>query len=317
MSFAFPLALLAMLAIPVIAWLYVRHQHQRSRTEALFVAPPLGASVAPQRPRWRRHAPMLAFAVALAALIVAAARPQLSSARPVSDGAVMLVDDISSSMQATDVDPTRERAARRAGARFIGAVPATVQVGLIEFARAPAVLQSPTSDHALALHALARRPRFSGGTAVGEAMLLAITELRNLPKIAGKRRPGAIVLISDGASNVGTDPIAVARRAATLRIPVYTVSVGTAHGVIAIRRGARTVQAPVPVDRSQLAEIATVSHGQTFTASDAAGVSAAYERLAARLGTRIVKQEITFGFAGLAMALLLLGGVRRCERLSV
>jgi Ca-activated chloride channel family protein len=308
MSFAAPLALLALSAIPLIAWLYARQQRRRAHALASFVAPPLGESVAPERPRWRRHAPMLAFVVALTAMILAAARPQLSSAQPVSDGAVMLVDDVSASMQATDVVPSRERVARRAGARFIAAVPATVQVGVMEFARTPAVLQSPTSDHAAAQAALARPPRFAGGTAVGEAIQIASNDLYNLPRIGGKRRPAAIVLISDGVSNVGIDPIIAARRAAAMHIPVFTVSVGTARGVISIRRGPRTVRGMVPVDRGQLAEIARVSRGQTFREADASGVSAAYEHLAARLGERVTKQEITGELAGVALALLLLGG---------
>jgi Ca-activated chloride channel family protein len=309
MSFASPLVLVALLGIPLVVALYVIQQRQRQRSHGLFVAAALTESVAPERPRWRRHVPVIVFAVALTVMILAAARPQLSSARPVSDGAVMLVDDVSGSMQATDVAPSRERAARRAGARFIAAVPTTVQVGVMEFARTPAVLQSPTSDHAAAQAALARPPRFSGGTAVGEAIQIASNTLHGLPKIGGKRRPGAIVVISDGASNVGIDPIITARRAAAMHIPVFTVSVGTTHGVVSIRRGASTVRAPVPVDRRQLAEIARVSGGQAFRAADASGVSAAYERLAARLGTRVVEQEITTDFAGLAIALLLLGGV--------
>jgi Ca-activated chloride channel homolog len=308
MSFAAPLVLLALLAIPLIVWRYARLQRRRTHAQALFVAPALGESVAPDRPGWRRHAPMVAFGVALVVMILAAARPELSSARPVSDGAVMLVDDVSGSMQATDIAPSRERAARRAGARFIAAVPSTVQVGVMEFARTPVVLQSPTSDHAAAQTALARSPRFGGGTAVGEAIQIASADLHNLPRIGGKRRPGAIVLISDGSSNVGIDPIIAARRAAAMHIPVFTVSVGTAHGVISIHRGARTVKAPVPVDRRQLAEIARVSRGQAFRAADASGVSAAYQRLAARLGEHVIKQEITGDFAGVAMALLLLGG---------
>jgi Ca-activated chloride channel family protein len=309
MSFASPLVLLAMVAIPLVAWLYTRQQRRRARAQARFVAQPLAESVAPERPGWRSHAPVIAFVVALGALILAAARPQLSSARPVSDGAVMLVDDVSGSMQASDISPTRERAARRAGASFIAAVPSTVQVGVIEFARTPAVLQSPTGDHAAAQSALARPPRFGGGTAIGEAIQLAATDLRELPRIAGKRRPGAIVLISDGTSNVGIDPLIAARRAASAHIPVFTVSVGTTHGVIHIRRGARTVVSPVPVDRVQLAAIARASRGQAFRAADAAGVSAAYEHLAARLGQHVVEQEITTDFAGFAIALLLLGGV--------
>jgi Ca-activated chloride channel homolog len=307
MSFADPLVLLGLLAIPLLVRWYASQQRRRAQAALAFVAPQLTESVAPRRPRWRRHVPMLAFALALAVLIVAAARPQRSVAKPTTDGAVMLADDISSSMQATDVAPSRLRAAQRAARRFLAKVPSPVQVGLLEFARTPTVLQSPTSDHALTKAALAQVPRTSGGTAVGAAILTAVHEVRSVPRVGGKVPPGAIVLISDGASNVGPSPLTVARQAAAWHIPIYTVSVGTPNGTVQIKHGAQTVTAPVPVSRQQLAEIARLSGGRAFTASDAGGVNAAYDHLAARLGNKRVEQEITASFAGLGLALLLLG----------
>jgi Ca-activated chloride channel family protein len=252
---------------------------------------------------------MLAFALALTVLIVAAARPQRSVAKPITDGAVMLVDDISSSMQATDVAPSRLGAAEHAAQRFLSEVPSTVQVGLVEFASHPRLLQSPTSDHSLTKAALSQAPRTSSGTAVGEATLTAASALRSVPRVGGKRPPGAIVLISDGASNIGLSPLTVARRAAAWHIPIFTVSVGTPSGTIQITRGSRTRTARVPVDRQQLAQIAHLSGGRAFTAADAAGVRAAYDRLAARLGNKQVKEEISASFAGVGLVLLLVGSV--------
>ncbi len=309
MSFASPLVLLGLLAIPVLAWWYAGQQRQRAAAASAFVAPKLTASVAPRRPRGRRHVPMLVFALALCALIIAAARPQRGVAKPVTNGAVMLMDDTSGSMQATDVAPSRLRAGLRAARRFVSEVPSTVQVGLLEFARTPTVLQSPTTNHAATQTALQRVPRTSGGTAVGVALTTAIHELQSLPKVGGKLPPGSIVLISDGASNVGVSPLDVARQARARHIPVYTISVGTPSGTIAITRGSRTSTVPVPVSRAQLVQIASLSGGQAFTASDTAGVRVAYQRLAARLGTKHVKEEITTSFAGLALALLVLGSV--------
>jgi Ca-activated chloride channel homolog len=307
MSFADPAVLLGLLAIPVLVGWYARRQRRRAQAASAFVAPQLIDSVAPRRPRWRRHVPMLAFALAVAVLIVGAARPQRSVAKPITDGAVMLADDISNSMQATDVAPSRLGAARRAAQRFLSEVPSAVRVGLVEFASSPTVLEPPTSDHALTKAALARVPRTSGGTAVGEAILTAASELRSVPKIGCKLPPGAIVLISDGASNVGVSPLTVARQAAAWHIPIYTVSVGTPSGTIQTTRGSRSVTTPVPVDREQLAEIARLSGGRTFTAADAAGVRAAYDHLAARLGRKQVKEEITASFAGVGLVLLLIG----------
>ena len=306
MTFADPLVLLGLLAVPLLIRWYVGQQRRRARAAAAFVAPALTASVAPRRPRWRRHLPMLAFVLALTALIAAAARPQRSVAVPLTNGAIMLANDVSSSMQATDVAPSRLRAAQHASTAFLASVPSEVQVGLLEFARTPVVLQSPTTNHSLTRAALAQF-RTSGGTAMGDAIVTAIRELKRIPLVAGKRPPGAIVLISDGASNVGSSPLAAARQAAAQHIPLYTVAVGTPRGTIQVQRGSRTATAQVPVAPEELAQVASLSGGRAFTASDTAGLGAVYAHLAARLGHKTVKQEITASFAGGALALLLIG----------
>lgn len=306
MSFADPLFLLGLIAIPLLLAWYAGQQRRRVAIEAAFVTSALSASPAPHRPRWRRHAPIAAFVLALAVLIAAAARPQRSVAEPVTSGAVMLANDVSGSMNSTDVSPSREGAAVRAGRRFVGSVPSAVQVGMIAFARTPMVLQTPSSDHQLTLNALGRL-RTSGGTALGAAILVGVHELRSIPRVAGKRPPGAIVLISDGGSNLGVDPIVAARQAASVHIPVYTIAVGTPHGTITFKRGSRTVTAAVPVSSAQLAAIAKASGGRAFTAADSKGVEADYARLAVRLGHKQVKQEITASFAGGGLVLLLIG----------
>jgi len=306
MSFASPLVLLALLAIPLLIGWYIGQQRRRVRAASAFVAPALTASVAPRSPGWRRHGPMLMFVLALAVLIIAAARPQRSVAVPVTNGAIMLANDVSGSMRATDVAPSRLGAAERAAKRFLATIPSTVQVGLIEFARAPVVLQSPTTDHALTSAAFAQL-RTSGGTAIGEAILAAVQALRSVPLVAGKRPPGAIVMISDGGSNFGTDPLAAARQARALHIPIYTVAVGTPHGTIEFKLGHRTVTSAVPVSPQQLAQIASVSGGRAFTASDASGLTAVYTRLAADLGRKHVERQLTEGFAGGGLVLLLVG----------
>ena len=308
MSFASPFVLLALLAIPFLIWWYRGQQRRRTRAAAAFVTPALTESVAPRRPRWRRHLPMLAFLLAIAVLIGAAARPQRSVAVPVTNGAIMINQDVSSSMKATDVAPTRLGAAQRAAERFLSTIPSGVQVGLVEFAKTPIVLQSPTTDHALTRAALGQL-HTSGGTAIGDAILTSLREIRNVPLIDGKHPPGAIVLISDGASNVGSDPIAAAREAASLHIPIYTVALGTYRGTIPITKGGTTVTVLAPPSPQELAQIAIASGGKTFTASNTAGLRAVYADLAAKLGHKTVKQQITASFAGVALALLLVGSV--------
>jgi len=306
MSFLYPAVLVALLAIPLLVAWYVSQQRRRGRAAAAFAAPVLSASVAPRRPRWRRHVPMLAFALALAALIVAAARPQRTVAEPVDTASIMLANDTSGSMAATDVSPSRLAAAEKAANDFVSKVPGSVRVGLLEFNTTVALLQSPTTDHALVKSALAQL-RVTGGTAIGDALQTALHTLQNVPREGGKKPPGAILLLSDGASDVGSDPITAAQQAAAAHIPIYTVELGTPNGTVKEKRGNRTITVPVPPNPAQLAEIARVSHGQAFTATDANGLDTIYKRLGDELGHKKVKHEITATFAGGGLALLMLG----------
>jgi Ca-activated chloride channel family protein len=252
---------------------------------------------------------MLVFALALAALIIAAARPQRTVAVPVNSGAIMLANDVSSSMNATDVKPTRLAAAKRAAERFLARVPGAIEVGALQFASHPTVLQSPSGDHNLTKSAVAGLGPAAGHTAIGDALQIALRLLTTLPKQGLRRPPGAIVLLSDGGSDLGSDPVAAARQAAAARIPIYTIALGTPNGVIGVRHGSKIVRTPVPVSSQLLQQLARLSGGRSFAASDAAGVSAVYAHLAAELGHRHVKREITASFAGGGLALLLFGSV--------
>jgi Ca-activated chloride channel homolog len=308
MSFVHPAVLIALVAIPLLVKWYVDHQRRRARAASAFVTPALTASVSPRRPGWRRHAPMLAFLLALAVLIVAAARPQRTLAQTVDTGSIMLANDTSGSMAATDVTPSRLVAAERAADRFLASVPGSVRVGLIEFNTKVTLLQSPTTDHALVHSALAQL-RVTGGTAIGDALRTALHTLATVPREGGKQPPAAIVLLSDGASDVGSDPLTAAQQAAADHVPVYTVELGTANGTVTEKRGTRTVTVPVPPNPQQLGEIARISRGQAFTATDAERLDTVYERLGAELGHKKVKHDMTASFAGGGLALLLLGGV--------
>ncbi len=306
MSFESPLVLIALLALPLAIIWYVGQQRRRARVAQAFAAPVLTPSVAPRRPRWRRHLPMLAFLLALAVLILAAARPQRSVAVPLSDGAIMLANDVSDSMDATDVKPDRLIAAENASRHFVSTVPAGIQVGLLEFSSKPIVLQSPSTDHSLTESALGQLQR-SGGTAIGEAIETALKELAAVPKHNGKSTPGAILLISDGSSNVGVSPLVAAREAAAQHVPVYTIALGTAHGIQTVTEHGRTVSGPAPPDPTELAEVAKLSGGRAYTAADEGKLSAVYDHLAAQFGQKKTKDEMTASFAGGAMVLLLIG----------
>jgi Ca-activated chloride channel family protein len=307
-SFSSPLVLLGLAVVPVLIVWYVSQQRRRAHAAQAFVAPALTLSLAPRRPGWRRHAPMLMVAIAIAALIVAAARPQRTVAVPVNRAAVMLANDVSSSMMATDIRPSRLRAAQRAASRFLAGLPGSAQVGLIKFARTPTLLQTPTTDHSLTQAAITQLQPGGGGTAIGDTINTALHVLTTLTPKGGKRTPSAIVLLSDGTSNVGSDPLAAARQAKADHIPIYTISLGTPTGTIPIKRGNQTVTTPVPVSPQELGQIAVSSGGRAYTAADSAKASTVYAHLATQLGHKKVKRELTAGFAGGGLVLLLVGG---------
>jgi Ca-activated chloride channel family protein len=310
-SFGSPLVLLALLAVPLLAIVYVRAERDRRGAAAAFASPHLQPSVAPRRPGWRRHAPLIAVALALAALIVAAARPQRTVAVPVERASIMLATDVSGSMSATDVQPSRLTAAKRAAAQFVSTVPKQVNLGVLAFNQTPRVLQNPTRDRAAVSSAISRMTA-SGGTATGEAIATATAVLNRSPGVGRKRPPAAIVLLSDGASTSGRDAVAAAQAAGKLKIPVYTVALGTAQGTIQVPRprsqGGGTRTERVPPDPRSLAQIARASRAKAFTAESAAGLKAVYERLGSQLGHKKEKRQVTSAGAGGGL-LLLLGGV--------
>lgn len=307
MSFAAPLVLLALLALPLVTAWYVLQQRNRTAAAAAFAAPRLQPSVAPRRPGGRRHLPMLVFLLALAALVVAAARPQRTVAVPVQHASIMLATDVSGSMLATDVLPNRLVAAKRAARDFLDRVPNSVGVGVLAFNNHASVLQSPTRNRS-ATRAAIDRMAVSGGTATGEAIATAVGSLRGAPGPDGKRPPAAIVLISDGTSTYGRDPLDAARAAKRLRIPIYTVALGTPQGTIQVPgKNGDTTTERVPPDPQALSAIASISGGATFTAEDAQGLETVYERLGAQLGHRDTKRQVTSAFAAGGLVLLLLG----------
>jgi len=307
-SFAAPLVLLGLALIPALVVAYGRHQRMRGRAAAAFSAPHLAPSVAPTRPGWRRHVPMAAFALALALILIAAARPQTTVAVPVEHASILLMTDVSGSMQAQDVRPSRLIAARRAATTFVDGVPKQVNVGVMAFNQTATVLQSPTTDR-VAVKAALQRLKSSGGTATGDAVHSAVRILTATPGAAGKPPPAAIVLLSDGKSTSGTTtPLAAAQEAGRRHIPIYTVALGTASGTITVpRTGGGTETRQVPPDPTTLRQMSAASGGQAYQAADEQRLSQVYERLGSQLGRKNEPRQISSLFAAAALALLLAG----------
>jgi len=307
MHFGQPLFLLALVIVPLALVAYRRHERDRRAAAAAFAAPGLMASVAPSTPGWRRHVPLAFYGVALTVLVVALAKPQTTVAVPVERASIMLTTDYSGSMQSTDVAPSRLAAARVAAENFLKHVPPNVRVGLVAFNQSARLIETPSTDRDAIRSALATLQP-SGGTATGEALAVAIAALTSEKDGSGTRAPAAIVLLSDGKSVKGRPPTVLARRAKQLKIPIYTVTLGTPQGTIQVTKSDGSVETrPVPPDPVESQAVAQLSGGKAYTADTAKDLSAVYQQLGSRIGTRKEKREISAAFSGGALGLLLAG----------
>jgi Ca-activated chloride channel family protein len=299
MTFQQPLLLLALLLLPLGVAAYVFVERRRRRQARAFAAPGTAPSVIPRRPGWRRHAAPALAAIALAGLLTALARPQVSVAVPAEQASIVLAMDHSGSMQATDVAPSRLEATVAAGEAFLDEVPREVKVGGVVFDHRAEAVQGPTTDRAALRQALREAMRPSGGTATGDALATSLAMLRTQAR-GEDRPPAAVVLLSDGAATHGRDPLPVADEARAMGVPVYTVALGTPEGTLP--DGER-----VPPDADALRAIAERSGGEAFTAEQADALSAVYERIGSRVATEQQDREVTAAFAGAALLLLATG----------
>jgi Ca-activated chloride channel family protein len=303
-TFAAPLLLAGLALVPIVAVAYALAQRRRRRYAVRYTNVDLLATVAGRA--WGRHVPALLALLALAALVVALARPQRTVAAERRQATVVLVTDTSGSMRATDIRPTRLAAAQAAARTFAQDVPDAFRLGLVRFSSVAEQLSEPTTDHARVLAAV-NSLRAHGHTAIGDGLALALDSARApvVDPLGGRTRlPAALVLLSDGANTRGQDPLTVAQRAKRFGVRVFTVALGTRTGVLIGRAGKRT---PVPPDAPALQTIARDTGGQFFAAPDARRLQSIYAGLATRLSHTRERREVTSAFAGGALALLLAG----------
>lgn len=309
MSFDWPLALLALVAVPLLVGLYVIRERRRTAFAAGFANPALLPSVIDQAPGLRRHVPLILLLLGFAAIVLGVARPHATVSVKREEATVVLAVDVSRSMKAKDVEPTRLDAARNAAKAFVEKVPEKFRVGVVSFATRASVGLPPTEDRKLAADALdALAP--GEGTAIGDAVVLSTRLGQGQRASDGSAPPRSVLLISDGARDGGaTDPQAAARRAKQLKVPVYTVLVGTPNGVVeeTLTGGFRQI-IRVPPAPETLQQIAQLSGGEFFTATDAEGLERVYKELGSRLGERKESREVGDYFAGGAAAFLIAGG---------
>jgi Ca-activated chloride channel family protein len=245
--------------------------------------------------------------------VIALARPQRTVAAPERAATVMMVTDISGSMNANDVRPDRLTAAVEAAKRLTDELPETFRLGLVTFADFAEVQAPPTTDRAPVRGAL-ERLRAEGGTAMAVGLERAL-ELARAPvpdaRGTGTRRlPAVMVLLSDGKDTQSTiSPLEVARQAEQQGVPIFAIALGTPTGEVEVHDqfgGVQRIQ--VPPDTETLREIARITGGRYFAAPDAARLGSIYANLGTRLSSRPVEREITVAFAGGAIVLLLAGG---------
>jgi Ca-activated chloride channel family protein len=340
MNFLAPEMLLGLLLIPVAIGFYLWAQRRRTRYAVRFTNLDLLANLAPRRPSWRRHLPPALYLGAIAALLIGLARPTMVVAVPREDATVVLAIDISGSMRATDVDPTRLDAARASAQSFVDQLPAKVRVGLVAFASQPVTLVAPTTDRAQ-LKAALDGLRAKDGTAMGDA-IMQVLDIAQAIQAADPNAPDAsaapatpdpsaapdasgspsapvdqpsgqplvaAILLSDGANSVGeADPIQAADRAATLGVPIYTIALGTANGQIQVRNDfGQLVTVDVPPDTQTLTQIAETTGAKAFTAPTAEDLKSVYANLQSRIGYTQERQEVTVGLVAAGLILVVAG----------
>jgi Ca-activated chloride channel family protein len=305
MTFQQPMWLWLLLVAAALVAAYVVAQRRRSRYAVRFATLPMLERVAPTRPGWRRHLPAFAFLAALVVLTLAIARPVADVRVPRERATVIVAFDVSNSMMATDVSPSRMDVAKQAAVDFIQNMPEKFNVGLVSFARTATIVTRPTTDHEASAAAL-QSLTFNESTAIGDAVFSSLESISNFDAQSAEDPPPArIVLLSDGANTSGR-PIAEAAEAArTANVPVSTIAFGTQEGTIEL--DGRSL--PVPADEEALEGLATDTGGSFYEAASGDELSSVYADLESSIGWTTEPREITSMVAGVALAAAVLAGL--------
>jgi Ca-activated chloride channel family protein len=328
MSFLWPAVLILLLIIPLGVAVYVtRERRRRARAVAALGALQPGAAAGGGRARQiRRRIPAALLVTGLTVLVVAMARPQSVIGVPRFEGTVVLAFDVSGSMAATDMQPTRMEAAKAAARDFVSHQPKSIQIGVVAFSDAGFSVTVPTDDQSAVLAAIDRLGP-ERGTSVARGILSSMTAIatasrdpeagyytnkspdaNQLPPVVtpGTFAPAAIILLSDGENNQQPDPIGAAQGAAERGIRIFTVGLGTAAGTTLDVEGFRVHSA---LDETALRQIADITDGKYYTASQPDQLRGIYDDIATRFVIRPEATEITSFMAGAGLGLLALGGL--------
>jgi Ca-activated chloride channel family protein len=307
----YPGRLWLLVIVGLLGALYVVALRWRNRATLRFTQIDLVDQVAPQRPRWRRHLVAGLQLVGLAVAVVAIARPVDRSTETVTtDGRIVMLFDVSLSMDADDVDPSRLEAARDAAREFMLEVDDAVEVGLISFSGTVRVEVDPTLDRGVLQRAIDGL-ELAEATAIGDALSVGTNLLAgsasSSPATSDDATPGTMVLLSDGETTVGKLTSDGAQEAADAGIPVYTIAFGTADGQIVDPTTGQTV--PVPVRPADLQLVADATGGSAFEASSGSELTDSYDEIRESLGETLgeeieIVEELTWRWALAAFLLL-------------
>lgn len=319
MSFIWPAMLLLLLIVPLVVALYLRLQRRRRRVIAQYGS----FGMAGTRPGRRRHLPPALFLAGLTILLLALARPQAEVSLPRVEGTVILAFDVSGSMAATDMQPTRMDAAKAVARDFVQRQPSTVRIGVVAFSDGGLAVQAPTNDQQAILAAI-NRIAPQRGTSLGQGILASLNALTasdqqeprrysNLPATPtptpapvppGSNASTTIVLLSDGENTAPPNPLTVAQAAADRGVRVYAVGIGSPAGTTLHVNGF-TVH--TQLDETTLQQIAQITKGAYFNAQNEQDLRSIYDNLDLQLVIKPEETEITALLAGIGMLILLIG----------
>jgi Ca-activated chloride channel homolog len=322
-SAEWPGLLWMLLLVPAALAAYLLAQRRRSRYTVRFTNLDLLANVVSAKPGWRRHLPPALYLLALAALVVSMARPQALALVPKEQATIILVMDVSGSMNATDVEPTRLVSSQRAATGFIEQLPEKFRVGIVSFASTAQTLTRPTTDRAAVYEAIGSL-HAEGATAMGDGIERAL-DVKRPPTPAstgsaarpappaqqggGNEAPLVVLLLSDGANTQGrTQPMQAAADAKELGVPVFTIALGTERGMVDVPDETGNLRRiPVPPDKLTLQRIADTTGARFFAAPSNEDLKGVYRELGSKIGFVKEKQEITVVFAATGLLFLVAG----------
>ena len=317
MSLAWPWGLLGLLALPLIVVAYRRLLARQAARRAELARQGLVVP-ARRRDRWRPVAPGLLVS-ALAVMLLALSRPVAAVAEPRREGTVILAFDVSTSMAAKDVQPTRLDAAKAAAKSFVEKQPSSVRIGVVAFGGNAVIAQQPTTDRDQVLSSIGRlQPQ--GETSLGQGILTSLSAIAGKPIVSnGDTENGsngetpigyyagtAIVLLTDGENTSGPDPTNLAQLASAAGVKIYPIGLGSAAGTVLEING---FSIATHLDETSLKQIAKESGGTYYNATDSGTLSQVYDSIQLNWVSRTVPHEVTSLVAGVATLLLLAGAV--------